>query len=194
MTKLPRVRSRLHLLIFGGATLYACFLLASAVSSLKFDITLILAAPVVAIWLFMAGVAIWSGLAALQTIRLDSEYLRIYVGPIVLRKIPLGRIKTVGASRLPLTTRAVWHQEACKRVLVLSFMTADELISKGEKFLQNPEIRRNMEKDALSTTDTLAPARAFVMHKPLIHALWIQDSPKAEEALRQYLTDSIFIL
>ena len=194
MTKLPRVRSRLHLLIFGVATLYACFLLASAVSSLKFDITLILAAPVVAIWLFMAGVAIWSGLAALQTIRLDSEYLRICVGPIVLRKIPLRRIKTVGASRLPLTTRAVWHQGECKRVLVLSFMTADELISKGEKFLQNPEIRRNMEKDALSTTDTLAPARAFVMHKPLIHALWVQDSPKAEEALRQYLTDSIFIL
>ena len=194
MTAFPRVRNRLYLLLFGAATLYASFLLASAVSSMKFDITMILAVPVVAMWLFMAAVAIWSGLAALQTIRLDSEALYVCVGFIVLRKIPLERIKTVGVSRIPLTTRAIWHPDAASRVLVLSFMTADELIQKGEKSLQNPEIRRYMEKDGLATTDSLAPARAFLMKTPLIHTLWIQDSPKAEEALRQHLTASIFIL
>lgn len=194
MTKLPRVRNRLHLLIFGGATLYASFLAASAILSMKLDVMLILAVPVIAIWFFMAGVGIWAGLAALQSIRLDSEALYVCVGPIVLRKISLARIQTVGVSRMPLTTRAIWHPEDCKRVLVLSFMTADELTQKGEKFLQNPETRRKMEKDALSTTDSLAPARAFVMQKPLIHALWLQDSPKAETALREHLTDTVFLL
>lgn len=194
MTKLPRVRSRLHLLIFGGATLYASFLLASAITRMKLDIMLILALPVIAIWVFMAGIAIWAGLAALQTIRLDNENLRVCIGPITLRRIPLARIKTVGVSRMPLTTRAIWHPDACKRVLVLSFMTADELIRMGEKSLQDPKIQRDMEKDGLSVTDSLAPARAFVMQKPLRHALWIQDSPKAETALREYLTTTIFIL
>ena len=194
MIKFPRIRNRLFTLAGGATALYMGYLAISTIGKMRMDLMMVLFLAFFAVWICLVAWAVVLGFLALQSVRIHGDIIRLCIGPLTLKRIDLSRVKTVGEGRMKLNLRAVWHPETAQRVTVLSYRTVDELNELGALCLNNPNVRVQLERSGVSPTGSSAAARAYLLKKTASEPLWIQSSPKVEEALRERLPDAIFLL
>ena len=84
--------------------------------------------------LYFGGLAwmILPGLATLQTLELDREELRVYVGPLMIRRIPVNAIRSVVKST-KFEGRSGRDPQYPLRVLLLRFETPAQRRERGER-------------------------------------------------------------
>ena len=130
------------------------------------------------------------GLTGFQSVELSQDEIRICMGPLVLRRIPTVRIKTVGQG-------VVYGKRSRSPqlfLLILSSKTTETLNEKGMKRLKNKDICSRMRQCGVYPEGTYAGARAYLFEQFAGFTLWIEDSDKVCTALRKYLTTTVFIL
>lgn len=131
---------------------------------------------------------LYYGITALETIELDRDEIRVCIGRFVLRRIPVGSIKTVGLSVL-----YGKGDHVLEVLLVLSPKTPEELSIKGRRRLEKAHVRRRMLREGIDPEGDHAAAKAYLFGHFMRAALWIQNSEQAQAALRTYLPNAVFI-
>jgi hypothetical protein len=209
-----RVKTTVPYLLFGGVAL---FMFCAAIDSLtgrfttwklpvwKMDLGGALFVTVfMLLWLGFVGSFARLFFLALETVEVTREAVRIKIGPLVIRRMDLDCIKTVirtGDEHPPYPTDVLGfgmpydsNQKYSTWKLVLSSIQAEELremsLSLEQKRLQKRQMQRmgNKEKDAARRI------KRYMRRNFLKNRFWLEYSEEAEEALRKYLTTTVFIV
>ena len=191
MDSFPRVRNRAPFVSFLIAALGFIFIgINDLVLNTSYDNVPSVILPFVILfvcaWIGFAVYAAFYGLSGLQTIKIDREEIRICLGPLVIKKIPTERIKSVSVSHMFDKTRPVFF-------LVLSKYTAEELNPKGEKLLKRKQFTSFMFQSGIPAEGRYAGAKAYLFKNTLHSILWIEDTDEVRAILRKYLHGTVFL-
>lgn len=150
----------------------------------------ILVAVFLVCWYGLLTAFVLYGLSWMQTIEIDSREIRVCLGSLVIRRISLERVKTVGMS----VEYASKGNQITSWMLVLSEKDRYELNEKGQKYLKRRGVRKRMSKAGVSSEEPYGAARAFLFESSkgvLLRAEWAE---KTEAILRQHLPYATFLL
>lgn len=188
MEIIPRVETKMLIL---GHSMIAVFMGTGAgftVFSASYDSVPSVIMPFVVVFLasFFLFVLInfFYGLTALHTIEVSTEELRVYLGPVTVKRISAERVKTVGIMAEP-------HSKGNTTLLYLLLLTdksKEELNQKGQKYLRRRDLLRRMEQAGLPATGPDSAAKAYLFASRRRSLLWIEDSKQTREVLRRYLS------
>lgn len=195
MKQFPRILKKDHFLVFGIGALF--MLVGAAIKLFPQDFGSTPMAVRVYITLFMM---VWFGLiasfvlfgfTALHTVRIGHGEIHVCLGNLILRRIPAERVKTVGVGMVAFGR---YRNRYVQHLLVLNARTAEELDKKGVKLLDTIRIREQMPYVLRPIAGVHSAARAYLLDNFLFSLLWMEYSPGAEEALRDNLKTTQFLL
>lgn len=131
----------------------------------------------------------WFDFPAAQRIELTRQELRVKIGPLVLRRIPTEKIRTVSVS----CQSGVNWLEKDRVCLVLSDKTPERLDELGYWVLENPKVRHNMSSAGIPVDGKYAAARAYLYARMCFCTLWLDATPEVRTALEEMLPDALFL-
>ena len=193
MTRIPRVKEKAYYLLFSTVALFMGISVGKNILPASYDNV-----PVVILPFLVAFIGVWFGfviymflygLSALQTLEMDRDEIRIRMGPLVIRRIPTDRIKTVG---LYVTFNRA-NTEPSMFMLALSLRTPEELNEKGQRKLRNSQIKKRMLRAGIIPEGKYAGAKACLFERFPGLMLWVEDSEEARQLLKQNLTTTVFL-
>lgn len=194
MEIIPRVESKMFIL---GHSMIAVFMGAGAgftVFSASYDSVPSVIMPFIVVFLasffLFVLVNFFYGLTALHTIEISTEELRVYLGPVTVKRISAERVKTVGIMAEP-------HSKGNTVLLYLLLLTdksKEELNQKGQKYLRQRDLLRRMEQAGLPATGPDSAAKAYLFASRSSSLLWIEDSKQTREVLRTYLSGVEYLI
>lgn len=192
MNRIPRYRNKGFGLLFSA---FAIFMMWHAAKDMfPLDLgngplwTKIFVVAFITCWYGSLTAFVLYGLTWLQTLEIDREEIRVCFGQFVVRRIPLGRIKSVGRSVMYSKNDIITH------LLVLSKEDRYMLNEKGEKYLKRRRVRRWMTRAGIPTGGRDAAARACLFESRKGVLLKLEWTEEAERILREYLPGRIFLL
>lgn len=150
----------------------------------------ILVAVFIICWYGLLLAFVLYGLSWMQTIEIDSREIRVCLGKLVVRRIALDKVKTVGMS-VEYASKGI---QITSWMLVLSEKDRYELNEKGQKYLKRRGVRKRMSKAGVSSEEPYGAARAFLFESNkgvLLRAEWAE---KSEAILREHLPCAAFLL
>lgn len=143
-----------------------------------------------AFWFGLLVVFFLYGLSTAQDIEIDSQEIRLCLGRLVVRRILLDKVKTLGMS----VEYASRGKHITNWMLVLSEKDRYELEEMGQKYLKRRGVRYWMSKAGVSAEGSYAAARAFLFQSRKGELLRLEWSEGKEAVLRQYLPTAVFLL
>jgi len=150
----------------------------------------ILVAVFIICWYGLLLAFVLYGLSWMQTIEIDSREIRVCLGKLVVRRIALDKVKTVGMS----VEYASKGTHITSWMLVLSEKDRYELNEKGQKYLKRRGVRKRMVKAGVSAEEPYGAARAFLFESSKGVLLRTEWAEKTEAILRQHLPFATFLL
>lgn len=127
------------------------------------------------------------GLRSMHTIEIDNMEIRVCLGRLVLRRIPLEQVRTVGISVQYSKT------DICYPELVLSRYAPDELEERGRKYLKKRRVRRGMLRVGVPCQGPYSAARACLFDSYRAVLLRMELTAEAESILRLHLRSVTFL-
>lgn len=127
------------------------------------------------------------GLRSLHTIEIDDQEIRVCLGRLVLRRIPLEQVKTVGISAQYARTGITYLE------LVLSRYAPDELEERGQRYLKKRRVRHWMTRAGISSQGYWPAARACLFDSSKAVTLRMERTTEAESILRLHLHSAAFL-
>ncbi len=194
MTRIPRVTEKPYYLLFSAVALFMGISAGKNILPASYDNV-----PMVILPFLFAFIGVWFGfviymflfgLSALQTLEMDRDEIRVRMGPVVIRRIPTDRIKTVGLNVM--FNRA--NTEPSVFLLALSSRTPEELNEKGLRKLQKPQIKKRMLRAGVIPEGKYAGAKACLFERFPGLMLWVEDSEEARRLLKKNLTTTVFLI
>ncbi len=198
MQRLPRLAEKENYLAFAGGAVMMLLVAGNNLLDLSFEGTppwaMVLCVGFFAAWF---GVVIWFasfGIVALQDVEIDRDEIRVCLGPVVLRRIPLSEVKTVGVSSAMQNKNRDFNGRRTEMFLVLSGCTADELNEKGRRLLNSSRTVKLSQDMSVTLKGPYAAAQAYLLHHMLGSLLWVHHTPEMEAALRNRLNTTLFLI
>ena len=191
MHRFPRYQEKGYGLIMAGFGLFMAVHAAKSMFPLdlgdgplflKIVITLFLAC-----WYGFLLVFILYGLRSVHTIEIDDLEIRVCLGKLVLRRIPLEQVKTVGISVQYSKTDIAYPE------LVLSRYTPDELEEKGKRYFKKRRVRKWMTLAGVPSQGSWSAARACLFDSYKAVLLRMERTTEAESILRLHLRSAAFL-
>lgn len=127
------------------------------------------------------------GLRWAHTIEIDDVEIRACLGRLVLRRIPLEHIKTVGIS-VQYSKTSISFLE-----LVLSGHDLDELAERGQKYLRKRRVQTWMSRAGVSLQGSHAAAKACLFDSHRAVLMRMEWTAEAESILRLHLRSAVFL-
>lgn len=195
MESIPRARSRSRFL---KTLLIALLFFPPGIKMMVFD-TSYKGVPVFVMPILLVIVVGWIsaflwmllfGLTGLHSVQIDHEELKLCLGPLVLKRIPTDRIKTVGLCAV--SAGKTWSIDTY--FLVLSEKPPEELNEKGKKALKSKNVLKRMRDSEVTADGPYAAAKAYLFDHCFRELLWIEDSLEVREVLRRYLSGVKYLL
>jgi hypothetical protein len=151
------------------------------------------------VWFSIPLSIFWMAMTSIQQVRIEADEVLFCLGPLVLRRLPFSEIKTVirtGDDGPPpsysiFTTRSNYRKPWR---LVLSTIPAEELRLQSRSFREKRKMKNQTLRMADHATASNRTVRDYIAKRFSLNRLWLEWSPEAEEALREHLTTTIFIL
>lgn len=191
MIRFPRYRQGGFGLVFSA---FAVFMIVSAAKSMfPLDLgdgplwTKILVVVFLICWYGLLVLFALCGLSSLQAIEMDHEEIRACFGSIVVRRIPLAQIKSVGISA------QYGRHGIIGREMVLSEKDRHELNEIGVKYLKRRRVCKWMKRAGVSAEGADAAARACLFESRKGVLLRMEWTVEAEATLRKYLSAARFL-
>ncbi len=141
------------------------------------------------LWCGFGLMVVYILLCALETVRLEGEQLLLCLGPLVLRRVEAGQIRSVSLAAA--YDRA--HRAPMYSILVLSKATVPELNKKGAKLLKSIPRISYMAGAGVSPHGPNAGARAYLYENFPFQALWLEYSEEALRDLRSHLPRAVYL-
>ncbi len=138
-------------------------------------------------WYGFLFVFILHGLRSVHTIEIDDLEIRVCLGRLVLRRIPLEQVKSVGIS-VQYSKTDISYLE-----LVLSRYAPDELEAIGQKYLKKRRVRKWMTRVGVPCQGSQAAARACLFDSYKAVLLRMERTTEAESILRLHLRSVVFL-
>ena len=130
------------------------------------------------------------GLSTMQDIEIDTREIRVCMGKLVVRRIPLEKVKTVGMS----VEYSSKGNQITNWMLVLSEKDRYELEEKGQKYFRRRGVRNRMAKAGVSTEEPYGAARAFLFESRKGELLRMEWTEEKETILRQRLYSATLLI
>ena len=138
-------------------------------------------------WYGLLFVFILYGLRSVHTIEIDELEIRVCLGRLVLRRIPLEQVRTVGISVQYSRT------DICYLELALSRYVPDELEGRGQKYLKKRRVRKWMLRAGVPCQGPYSAARACLFDSYKAVLLRMERTMEAESILRLHLRSATFL-
>ena len=197
MCRLPRFIDKKGMLMLSGFAFAMMLAVIFLLCDTSFEFTplygIIISCGFLLVWFCAAGYMVLCGLAALQTVEIDQDEIRICVGRWVLCRIRTDCVKTVGIGAAPgkIKRYGLYHGTV---YLALSKYSVDELNRKGRKYLRSLGTAKAMDFAPVTLDGSNAAAKAYLLNRFSNGLLWVEWSQEMETALRQNLLTSVFLL
>ena len=191
MDKFPRYRPKIYGIGFAAFALFMMIAGAKSMFPLNLGTAPVWAKVIVVSFLlcWYGGLLLFIGFSTrwLQNIEVDGSEIRICLGRLILRRIPLETIKTAGISAM-ISKHGISTLE-----LVLSEQNYYTLSERGEKYLKRKAIRRWMHKAGVSDQGAEAAARICLFHSRKGILLRMELTGDVEEILQRRLYATRFL-
>ena len=191
MHRFSRYHEKLYGLFFSAFALFMGIHVARSMFPLDLGNTPMAAKIFIVLFIFCwyGGLLVFTlfGLRWVHTIEIDNIEIRVCLGRLVLRRIPLEQIKTVGLSALYSRSSIIFLE------LVLSSYDLDELAERGQKYLNKRSVRKWMSEAGISLQDPHAAAKACLFESRKAVVLKMERTMEAESILRLHLHSAVFL-
>lgn len=196
MQRLPRLVQKDHYFILAGGAVMMLLMAGCSLWDLSFETTppwaIALCVVFLSVWFGVIGWFASFGIVALQSVEIDRDEIRVCLGPVVLRRIPIEAIRTVGIGVMQNKDRHS-HGYSTEVFLVLSRYAADELNEKGRRFLHSSRTERLSQDAPVTPKGPYAAAKAYLLRYIFRNLLWVHYTSEMEAALRKRLNTALFL-